>query len=223
MQSYWLSKEERSSCILFLTGWGMDPAPFRSIPANNHDLLLVYDYCQNDPTSIIEQVEKYTSLHLAAWSMGVWIAGTFFTDYRDRFETTTAINGTLTPIDDKLGLPPQLFDDMILHFSPPVLEGFYREMFDPQDQAEHFLTIRPERSLVSIKTELQTLRQLYNEYGPGADIFSRKIVGTRDRIFQARAQLRSWGKENCTRIKNAHFPFYDWPSWDLVIDGGLPG
>ena len=201
----------------------MDSIPFRSIPAIDHDLLMVYDYRQIDPTAIIKLTGQYDSLHLVAWSMGVWIAGSFFSDYKDRFTSSMAINGTLNPIDDQYGIPVKAFDTMISDFSSPVLDEFYRDMFDQQDQTEQFFYNRPHRSTESILTELQTLRRLYTEHGPGHDIFDRKIVGNRDRIFPARSQLRSWGKENCKRIQAAHFPFYNWSSWDLITSQGLQG
>jgi biotin synthesis protein BioG len=220
MQSCWLVQENRTSCILFLAGWAMDPSPFRSIPTVDHDLLMVYDYRQVDPSDILMLTKQYDCLHLVAWSMGVWIAGRFFSAWQDRFASATAVNGTLTPIDDQGGIPPKAFAAMISGFSPAALEGFYHDMFDRQDQAARFLRRKPRRTPESVLTELQTLQQMYGERGPGDDIFGRKVVGARDRIFPARSQLHSWGKANCERIKAAHFPFYDWPSWDLIIGGG---
>ena len=201
----------------------MDPAPFRSIPVIEHDLLMVYDYREIEPAAMIRLTEQYDSLHLVAWSMGVWVAGKFFSDYKDRFTSSMAINGTLSPINDQFGIPVKAFDTMINDFSPTVLDAFYRDMFDQQDQAGQFFSTRPNRSPESILSELQTLRHLYTEQGPGDDIFDRKIVGSRDRIFPARSQQRCWGKENCERIQAAHFPFYDWSSWDLLTGKGLQG
>ena len=198
----------------------MDAAPFESIPAVDHDLLMVYDYRQVAPETILTLTGKYDFLHLIAWSMGVWIAGKFFADSKERFTSATAVNGTLTPIDDQCGIPPELFDAMISGFSTSGLEEFYLNMFDRQETACRFLNSRPRRSLESVRQELKTLRRVYAELGPGNDIFDHKLVGSRDRIFSARAQQRSWGKDNCHRIKAAHFPFYDRPSWDLFIGGG---
>ncbi len=220
MQSCWLVREDKPSCILFLSGWAMDPAPFRSVPSVDHDLLMVYDYRQVEPEAIMERIVKYDFLHLVAWSMGVWIAGKFFCSYKDRFSSTTAVNGTLTPIDDQRGIPPKAFNTMISGFSAAVLEGFYRDMFDQQDLAERFLHSKPKRTAGSILSELQTLKHMYDELGPGDDIFTRKLVGGRDRIFPARSQLLSWGKKNCERTKAAHFPFYDGSSLDLIIGRG---
>ena len=195
----------------------MDSIPFRVIPVIDHDLLMVYDYRQTEPSSIIKLIEKYDSLYLVAWSMGVWIAGKFLSQYKDLFASSMAINGTLTPIDDQFGIPVKAFDTMINDFSPAVLDEFYRDMFNQQDQAQQFFCNRPDRSPESILNELQTLRHLYDEHGPGDDIFDRKLVGSRDRIFPARSQMRCWGKENCELIQAAHFPFYDWSSWDLGL------
>lgn len=197
----------------------MDPEPFRSIPVVNHDLLMVYDYRTVEPSAIIKKVEKYAYLDLVAWSMGVWIAGKYFTTYKDRFSSAIAINGTLEPIDNRCGIPVSAFKGMAEEFSPAILEQFYRDMFDQPEKAARFLNSRPERHLESIAAELHTLQQKYEEHGPGDDIFTRKIVGSRDKVFQARSQLRSWGKEHCVRIKASHFPFYDYSSWDGLING----
>ena len=223
MQGFWIKKEDRSSCILFLSGWGMDPSPFISIPVHNHDLFMIYDYTKVDIPHIEEITKMYSSTHLVAWSMGVWIAGKYFTSLKDRFTSATAVNGTLMPIDDNYGIPAKAFDVMINEFSPDVLEQFYCDMFDQPDEIDRFLGSKPTRSLESIANELKFLQHNYAEQGPGDDIFTRKIVGTRDRIFMARSQQKSWGKENCVRVKAGHFPFYDWPSWDQIVDGGSQG
>lgn len=212
-------QEDKPSCILFLSGWGMDPAPFRSTKVNKHDLLMVYDYSWVEPEAIIKKLNKYDSLHLVAWSMGVWVAGKYFSSYKDRFSSAIAINGTLKPMDDTCGIPVKAFNEMVSGFSSAVLEQFYKDMFDQVDQSQSFLDSRPERSQKSIATELQTLQQNYGVLGAGDDIFTKKIVGSRDRIFPARSQLRSWGKKSCECIKAGHFPFYNWSNFDLIING----
>lgn len=219
MEKYWLHKQGSASCILFLAGWGMDPSPFRSIPVGAHDLCIVYDYRSCEPSSILTDIRPYSTVHLLAWSMGVWVAGRYFAQNKTMFSSATSINGTLHPIDDRFGIPSQPFAEMIENFSAPLLEKFYQDMFDEQNQAERFLRTRPKRSLASIRSELVALQQLYNADGPGENLFTSRIVGTRDRIFQARSQLRSWDDSPCDRIKTGHFPFYSWPSWDAIIAG----
>lgn len=221
MQTCWLAQNNRPSCILFLSGWSMDPAPFQSIPVLDHDLLMAYDYREIEPEEVLRKTGEYESVHLIAWSMGVWVAGKYFAKHKNRFASAAAINGTLTPIDDQAGIPAEPFDAMINDFSRTVLDEFYRDMFDRDEELARFFRNRPRRPLNAVLEELQTLKRLYMEQGAGKDIFDRCLAGSRDRIFPARAQLRSWGKERCERIPAPHFPFYDWESWDLIVTEGL--
>lgn len=222
MQRCWLVHENRPACILFLPGWGMDPVPFRSIPADGYDVFMAYDYREIAPVALMEETRSYPSLHLLAWSMGIWIAGKFLSGYRERFSSALAINGTLTPIDAEKGIASETYAAMIREFSSDRLEMFYRDMFDDDAGASRFLASRPDRSAASLREELRIMQEKYAKLGPGEDIFSRRLVGSRDRIFPARSQVRSWGRERCETIRVAHFPFYGWPSWDRLIEGGLP-
>jgi len=108
---------------------------------------------------------------------------------------------------------------MIDTFSEATLEQFYSDMLSDRADAERFLSHRPRRRPENVLAELIRLRQAYRQHGPAKDIFSRKIVGSRDRIFPARNQIRSWGKKNCAVIKAPHFPFYGWQSWEHLPAG----
>ena len=218
MRTGWLKQEGKPSCILFFAGWGMDPAPFQHIPVLEHDLLVIYDYNQLqtiDPHDLTNG--RYDSLHLVTWSMGVWVAAAMIPHGNDSFASSTAINGTLAPIDDHNGIGLKTYDTMIDNFSAATLEAFYLSMFSRKNEAELFINNQPKRSHDDILNELVSLKRLYSLQGPARDCYNRKIVGSRDRIFSARNQTRSWGKGNCTLLKVPHFPFYTWPSWDFIV------
>jgi len=196
----------------------MDPHPFEMIPSPNHDLVMVYDYRDLMLPELDDLLgETYENLHLVAWSMGVWAAGFLPLEIRNRFASTTAVNGTLTPIDKRYGIDPAAFTNMIETFSSASLEQFYLSMFTERTEAEQFLAHRPQRSPAMILEELICLRNSYETHGPARDIFTRKLVGSRDRIFPARNQIKSWGRDRCIVIKAPHFPFYGWPGWDHLI------
>lgn len=215
MHSCWLAQQERaSSCILFFSGWGMDPEPFRIVPAVGHDLLMFYDYRKLDRDRIGDMIPSgYRHLHLLAWSMGVWAAGFLLAPFRDRLASAAAVNGTVTPIDDHRGIGAGPYEQMLHGLSPKSLETFYQSMFTDRREREKFLRYRPRRSLDTIREELVMLRSAYLEHGPAQDIFTRKTVGSRDRIFAARCQVRAWGRDNCTVLPLPHFPFYSVPDW----------
>lgn len=217
MQTCWLSRTGQSSCLLFFAGWGMDPAPFRPLAFKGHDLLLFYDYRaldRVDPAALLPP--GYQRLILLSWSMGVWVAGHLLAGQRHRLSTAMAVNGTLTPIDDRTGIPVRAYTDMLTAFSPQILLDFYASMFIDRAGLKLFLANRPERAAGEIRSELADLRARYQVHGPAADIYSRHLVGSRDRIFPARAQVRSWGREQCRLLPCPHFPFYDL-NWDDLL------
>lgn len=197
----------------------MDPAPFRTVPASGHDLLMLYDYRQLDPDRIGDMIPAgYRQLYLLAWSMGVWVAGHLLGPFCDRFASLVAVNGTTTPIDDRRGIEAKAYADMISSFSAGTLETFYQAMFDDRREAEFFLRHRPQRPADNMLAELVMLRCAYLEHGPAADIFTRKIIGSRDRIFPARSQLRAWDKDHSTVLPLPHFPFYALPDWRALLN-----
>ena len=71
MQTAWLQRANLPHCLLFFSGWGMDPEPFRFLPARSCDVLLVHDY-RHLQLPELEPLAAYRQVHLAAWSMGVW-------------------------------------------------------------------------------------------------------------------------------------------------------
>jgi biotin synthesis protein BioG len=162
------------------------------------------------------------NLHLLAWSMGVWAAawlarpGHIFSKLS--FQSATAIGGTLRPLDDEHGIPEQNFAKMLARLSPAGVEAFYRAMFDQQEQAERFLRCRPQRSCTELREELSCLRELCcSQTEEPPDIYSRRLVTSRDRIFPARSQLRAWGgRKRCLAAALPHFPFYEQEGQELL-------
>jgi len=220
MKTCWLNRADNPDRILFMAGWGMGPEPFQDMAAGPVDLLMVYDYRSLDDRELRSLLACNNScrLHLLAWSLGVWLAGSLLENIP--FSSATAIGGTCRPIDDRYGIPCQVFDDMIDNFSPAALTSFYRAMFDHSEQADRFLEHRPDRPLAELKEELLSLRTACRNRPQVADIFDRHLATTRDRIFPTRNQIRAWGRDNCESIALAHFPFYQWSSWAKLLGLG---
>ena len=216
MQGHWLQKKNNSRCILFMAGWGMGPEPFASLVANDCDLFICYDYRELTQLDMV-QFSSYTRLELLAWSMGVWVAGHLFTDQEVRFSQAIALGGTLQPIDDQKGIPVAAFDETLEALDEEKLEAFYGSMFAEQAQAAQFLANRPRRSVSSVREELVSLKENVQRARGVQDLFSRKIVTMRDRIFPARNQVRAWGKEHSEQMKWSHFPFYQKDFWREVF------
>jgi len=190
-----------------MAGWGMGPEPFAPLVGDDFDLFICYDYRElSMPDMSI--FSGYDRLELIAWSMGVWVAAGLFSGQEKLFSRATALGGTLQPIDDQTGIPAAAFDSTMETLNEAGLEVFYDSMFDLQAQSEQFMRNRPVRSVSSVREELLSLKKAVQRTDPVPDIFSRRIVTMRDRIFPARNQLRAWGKPRTERMKWPHFPFY---------------
>lgn len=200
-------------CLLFLAGWGMDPTPFADLPSPGCDVLLCFDYREMSLGSLPEILTAYDEVHLTAWSMGVWAGARLFEGQAKRFASSTAINGTLYPIDDRRGLDEKVYRQMLDNFSESKLTEFYSEMFIDQPELHRFCRVRPQRTPNDIHHELALLYETYQSLGPAPDIYQRKIVGGQDRIFSVRNQVRAWGRDGCETMRIPHFPFYGWNSF----------
>lgn len=187
----------------------MEPVIFQDMALEGHDVLFFYNY-QDLELPDLAVLQNYKEIHLVAWSMGVWVAASCMAERANTFSTATAIGGTLQPIDAKQGIAPEFFYSMVNACNRNAVHAFHESMFDLEAEKERFLTLPRERSIASICKELQQLASLYHQMGPGSDIFTQKIVTSRDRIFPARNQMRAWGKHNSNVIKICHFPFYTW-------------
>ncbi len=212
MKSCWLRRGGGRDCLIFLAGWGMGPEPFAELAAGSADVLLLYDYRNLDDDAVFAELTGREQLHLLAWSMGVWVTA-WLRQHSElfsvlHFHSATAIGGTLRPVDDQHGIPVQGFADMLRDLSPEKAEAFYRSMFDCEEEAKHFLCRRPQRACDELRDELGCLHGLCRCSGDVPDIYSRRIVTSRDRIFPSRNQLRAWGRQNCLAAALPHFPFY---------------
>lgn len=79
----------------------MDENPF-SILNNTSDVLYVYDY--TTPEFDVFDFSAYKKVDLLAFSYGVYASG--ITNLSNvKLNSCTAINGTLIPVDDRLGVP----------------------------------------------------------------------------------------------------------------------
>jgi biotin synthesis protein BioG len=216
MQTTWLHRKNKQECIVFFSGWGMDATPFRCLAATDHDVCMVYDYRHLHFLDCTE-FSGYARVHLVAWSMGVWVAAYLLAEQTAFFASRIALAGTLHPIDQQRGLPPDAFAAMIAEFDQQVLEVFYQSMFDREEELARFLVNRPQRQLGALREEMIAFQEAVSHYGPSADIFTHRIISSRDRVFPGRNQLRAWGKGNCTSTPWPHFPFYGFRDWQEIV------
>lgn len=190
------------SLTIFFAGWGSSPERFRDLrPAGGQDLFLLWDF--NGAVGALPDLSRYETVDVVGWSLGVRIAADWVMESPVPVRRFTAVAGTLTPIDRRLGIPPVVFDRTTDRFGEATLEGFLLNMTGSVEAAR---TLRgTERTLDSLGRELRLLRDTYREAPFEGDLRTRvdelcAFIPQADRIVPAAAQLRAWGILDVTPV-----------------------
>ncbi len=204
MKQVFIKKAQHARLFLFFAGWGADEHLFNYPVAEGYDYLLCFDYRTLDFDYAL--LDGYQSIHLAAWSMGVWAASCIFSGKDYPWESLVAINGTPCPVHDCYGIPEAVFGGTVLHFSEQTLVRFRRRMCGSAEEVKLFLAHQPYRSLDELHEELALLYQEVKKRGLPVLAWSKAIVGVRDNIFPAVSQQRYWeGKTDLVLLDIGHY------------------
>ena len=214
MKKLWINKHNTPELLLFFNGWGMDEKPFKHLTADNKlDILMIYDYTSLED---IEELKDYKTIHLAAWSLGVFVAAKVLAGMK--FASSVAINGTLKPIDENEGIAPAIFQGTIDSWSEVSRMKFNRRMCG----IEHGKQLKanfPDRSIESQKSELIALQeQITNSLVP-ENIFQHALVSVNDKIFSRHNQETHWKNIRIplTIIDEPHYFFPELKSWKDIL------
>lgn len=222
MSGEWLARGAGRDLIVCCNGWGMDRYPFSGLAPGPFDIFLISDYSRLHPLdSLFELLPGYRRRILIGWSMGVWAAQRLFAEHAAWFQRRIAINGTLRPIDDRYGIPREVFAGTLRDFSAPVLERFYRRMCKEPGAFSFFNHHRPQRDLADQHAELAALQDLVAEPVAEEGFFSDVIVSASDLIIPTAHQLAFWGSRpdvNVVRLPGCHYPFFRWHSWADIVN-----
>ncbi len=218
MKSEWLHKGQGDTLIVFCNGWGMDSHPFSVVSAEKYDVLNLYDFRgYEDLTSVLQVMSRYNERILLSWSMGVWAGQLMFSTYTDLFSRRIAMNGTLCPIHDDLGIPRELFAGTMQTWSDISRSKFYYRVCGNRQIHARFCDHQPQRSLADQQQELGYYLQAADCIQRDKSIYTEVIISDNDRIVPTAHQLAFWGEDNVTFIAGAHFLFYNWECWDDIL------
>ncbi|MFW6170311.1 MAG: alpha/beta fold hydrolase [Planctomycetota bacterium] len=233
MKSLWLKRGLSRRALVFFAGWGMDDRPFRDLRSDRYDVCVCFDYRNLDaildgrsrpsspdhetPSSgLLETPATYDAVTVVAWSFGCAAAARIMAQAKWRIWDALAINGTVIPEDDQLGIPSQRLDAT----AEGLLQGgwpkFVRRMCVERTARLHFQKRVPQRDLAGALQELDVLRNLGTLETSG---FTHAIVGLQDKIIRPENQQRCWRRFGVpTRTLDApHYPFHLWRSWEQML------
>ena len=192
MKQYFVNKSDTKRLNLVFLGYGQDERPFLYLKNQSEDsLALVYDYTNRnfDP----DVFDGFDEICLIAWSMGVMAAPKVLNKYAllKKVKISTAINGTLEGIDDTLGIPLSMWQATIDALDEKNAVKFYRRMCSDKLLFCEYMVNRPDRSVDSLKAELEALIPFSREPLVSDFVYDSTIVGKKDKIFSPRNVIRS--------------------------------
>lgn len=216
MNQHWINKQNNSKCVLFFNGWGMDENAVFHLKMDDYDVLMCNDF---SPLEDVEVLVDYQELYLVAWSLGVWAVANTPNIADLKFTKATAINGTLHPVDDNLGIPSAVFAGTLSGWNERNRDKFNMRVFGGRTQFAEATERLSARTVENQKDELAYILQSVEE-GKQADFrFDCAVIGNGDLIFTPQNQKNAW--ENATRLVEMslpHFPFSEFQSWQEILD-----
>jgi biotin synthesis protein BioG len=224
VKAEWIVRDGRQDLLLFFNGWGMDrrTAEWMASAAqapSRHDLVVAYDYRDIAlPEWLRAEMEKYRSVQLVAWSLGVWAA---LHAGLEGIGRAVAINGTPFPVDPTRGIPPVIFQGTLDNWSDATRNRFERRMFAGSEHDVRLDAVRSLRSSAEQKEELRSIAVAVGGEDAGQASswsFSKAVIGGRDLVFPPENQHVAWrGTDTVLIGEMPHFPFFHHAGWEEIL------
>lgn len=210
MKYEWLNKQNNKNLIVFFCGWGCsDGKKVLKQDNTGFDVLFLYDYRTVEPINF--DFSNYEKKYLICWSMGVYVANYFYETFKN-FDKLIAVNGTQKPIDDKYGIPEDIYNLTLENFDALSCEKFIKKMSDTTS-AQDYCT----NSTEELKEELSAIKNLKVEK---LLKFNEAIISKKDRIIRFKNQLNWWSEQgvNIKQLEDApHYVFDLYKNWSDLI------
>jgi len=176
MKSVFTQHNNATRLILFFTGWGMDPEPFRELRRDGYDVLVVYDYviADGDVECLAAKLEGYAEIVVVAWSFGVFFANLILKGRGLPVSAAIAVNGTLYPVDDRRGIPHRVFALTLRTLSEKSVKFFNQRMCGPL--YDTFAANAPQRDIESLRKELEVFATSFPDIDREPDFWTRVIA-----------------------------------------------
>lgn len=224
MKQFFVNKSDTKILNLIFLGYGQDEKPFLYLKDHFSDsLALVYDYTNMnfDPG----MYDEFDEICLIAWSMGVMVAPKVLNKYGllNKVKVSTAINGTLEGIDDTLGIPLSMWQATIDAIDEKNAVKFYRRMCSDKWLFARYMINRPDRSVESLKAELEALIPFSREPLVSDFVYDTTIVGKKDKIFSPKNVIKSCDLHRMDVIEseNGHFSKDDFSTAFMIQSSAL--
>lgn len=217
MKIVFTQQADNRHLLLIMAGWGMTEAPFRHLAMPGYDIAVTYDY--TDEVFDRDALTGYREIVVVAWSMGVMEAERILSQVELPVTLTIAINGTPRPVSDTEGIPTKIFEGTLANLSEATLSRFNRRMCGSTAAFKQFNESGPDRTIESLKDELQVLGQRAIDATPCSSFdWDVAVIGLDDMIFPAANQFNAWSNTRQITIEAPHLPDFQAIINRLVVD-----
>jgi len=174
--------DQMTSCLVIFDGFagGVSRLGGAKFLPENMPCYLVYDYTDE---KLDLDLRHFDRIHLLAWSLGVWQAAVSLKKYK--LASATALNGTLKPIDDQMGIPKAIFQATLEGWNEVSRKKFNRRIGLPVELAANADCTAEQVELAAIQQRILTTPTPEN-------IYNLVISGEQDKIFALENQQRFW-------------------------------
>jgi biotin synthesis protein BioG len=207
MQIEWLKRAGSAEVVVVFGGWGIGSQCFAHL-TGEQDVLFVSDY-RNLATDLPD-LSHYTRRRLVAWSFGVagfahWQFERGQLGRHMAFDSRIAVNGSLTPIHPKTGIPPRVFRQTEAGLSEASFQDFLTHSFNAPQPWRGFDPAPHHAELLAVAAR--------GAAPPCA--WDRIWISGQDRIFPAQNLERAWAEQTdaIRRIDAPHVAFAAWSAW----------
>ena len=217
MRTYIRRREQNDQLVVFYGGWGTDENMFIPLCNDNFDFIMFYNYSA-DEALVLPETKTYKKIILIGWSLGVWAAEYLCARTGIKPDVTIAINGTPTPVDDKLGIPVNVFEGTLNNITEENIEKFYLRVFS--DKKTYLLNTDrvPRRTIKSLHDELRWLYNRIMEQKESGFNWTYSVVSETDRVFPAINLQNYWSKVEGTKLITLPLPHYFFHKWESFSD-----
>lgn len=206
-------RPDNTRLILIVSGWSAGPEAVGDIEIKGWDVAVLYDFTE---LSVDEEfLDSYYTVYLYAWSLGVLAASRLLSS--EKITAAYAINGTLSPVDDAMGIPEDIYEGTLAGLDERNLRKFRLRMAGDKDRLA-MLEENGSNDIENLRLQLSNIRNLQHDttkYPKQNLPWVRTFISKDDRIFPPANQRTAWEKEK--EVEIVPLSGYHYPDFKEII------
>lgn len=195
---------ETHRLILVFAGWSTSPGLYAELQVPGWDVAVVHDY--SSLLLDLSFLNDYSTIYVFAWSLGVCVAEN--TLPAKKITAAYAINGTLTPVSDKTGIPTAIYYGTLENLDERNLLKFRKRMAGDSTTFKQHFQLKGDEDIDSLKSQLSLIANVQSQESLPALPWRKAFVGMKDMIFPPQGMLNAWKKVegvNVVTSDNSHY------------------